>query len=178
MTASRFIVKAVYLDYLNNHVEQENVIIYGSGGDAVTAKRTLSQEGKTGLNVVAFIDQNKDLAGKKLDGINIYRASKLEELINKLDISVLIIAEKELKPILKNEIIEICLNSKVKVQTLPDVKEWINGELSFKQIRKIKIEDLLERKPISLDDKQIKKDTINKVVLVTGAAGSIGSEIV
>ncbi len=178
MTASRFIVKAVYLEYLNDHIEQENVIIYGSGGHAVTAKRTLSQEGKTGLNVVAFIDQNKDLAGKKLDGINIYKASKLEELIHKLNISVLIIAEKELKPILKNEIIEICLNSKVKVQTLPDVKEWINGELSFKQIRKVKIEDLLERKPISLDDKQIKKDTINKIVLVTGAAGSIGSEIV
>ncbi len=70
------------------------------------------------------------------------------------------------------------MHDNIKVLTLPDVNKWINGELSVKQIRQIKIDDLLERAPIKLDEKEIRNYTLNKTILVTGAAGSIGSEIV
>ena len=90
----------------------------------------------------------------------------------------MIIANKDVDPVRKSSIIDVCLNNNIKVLTLPDVNKWINGELSVKQIRKFKIEDLLERPSINLNEDKIKKDTLNQVVLVTGAAGSIGSEMV
>jgi FlaA1/EpsC-like NDP-sugar epimerase len=82
-----------------------------------------------------------------------------------------------MQPSRKQEIIELCLKYNTKVLNVPPVNNWINGELSFKQIRKVKIEELLERDPIKLNEDNIKQQIHNKVVLITGAAGSIGSEI-
>ncbi|MBA7545539.1 UDP-N-acetyl-alpha-D-glucosamine C6 dehydratase [subsurface metagenome] len=93
-------------------------------------------------------------------------------------VSKLIIASKDIDPNRKNELTDECLNYDVKVMSVPEVNTWINGELSFNQIRAVKIEDLLERKQIKLDENAIKKQTLNKTILVTGAAGSIGGEIV
>ncbi|MGC9332393.1 MAG: UDP-N-acetylglucosamine 4,6-dehydratase family protein, partial [Bacteroidales bacterium] len=77
----------------------------------------------------------------------------------------------------KQQVIDICLDNGVKTLTIPDVTHWINGELTFRQIKEIKIEDLLERNPIQLDKKRIHLQLTNKTILITGAAGSIGSEI-
>ena len=90
----------------------------------------------------------------------------------------LIIAIQNISPHRKKEIIESCMQYDTKVLNVPPVTNWINGELSFKQIKKIKIEDLLDRDPIQLDIGQIKNEITGKVILITGAAGSIGSEIV
>jgi len=78
----------------------------------------------------------------------------------------------------KQEIVDLCLSHNTKVLNVPPVTNWINGQLSFRQIRKIQIEELLEREPIRLDEDNISKQLNGKTVLVTGAAGSIGSEIV
>lgn len=113
-----------------------------------------------------------------MEGINIYDSNYLVSLIDKFDITVLIFADKEIKTEKRNFVIDTCLSFNIDILTIPDVQNWINGELSFNQIKQIKIEDLLERDPITLNFDAINKDIKDKVVMVTGAAGSIGSEIV
>ncbi len=178
MVAFRLFVKAIYFEYSRNSKLKRNVIIYGISDIALITKRTLIKDSESNFKVVAFIDDEKAGAGKKLDGLNIFSSDKLLRLLEYYDVSILIFADKNINPDKKSHLIDICFEHDVKVLTLPDVNSWINGELSIKQIRKFKIEDLLERPPIKLDDEKIKRDTLNKVILVTGAAGSIGSEMV
>ncbi len=178
MTSFRFFVKTAYAEANNILKEEKNILILGTNENAITTKRVLMQDEEINYNVVAFIDPFDTGNKKRIDGIKFHNSSNLKAFLKKNDISEMIIADKNISPTKKQEIIDICFNEDINVLTLPDVQNWINGELSYKQIRKINIEDLLERTPIKLDEDKIKKDVLNKVVLVTGAAGSIGSEIV
>ncbi len=178
MTAFRFIVKSLYIEINDLFKSERNIIIIGITQDAITAKRVIMRDLNVKYNVLAFIDPNDFDAKKKLDGITVYNTAQIDMLIEKNQVSDILIADKAIDPQLKKDIVEKGFSNDVKILTVPDVSEWINGELSTKQIRNINIEDLLERLPIKLDEKQIKKDIINKTVLVTGAAGSIGREIV
>ena len=178
MTFSRLLVKNLYMEYAGNVGEKENVLILGVNDTALITKRTLINDTSSKYRIVAFIDHTNVHKGQKLDGINVYGINQLNGIIQKYDISSFIFSDTNIKSSIKEHIIETCLNKNIRILTLPDVTKWINGELSVKQIRQIKIDDLLEREPIKLDEKRIKGDTINRTVLVTGAAGSIGSEIV
>lgn len=178
LTASRLFIKFLYLNIANSNKNKSNVLIYGTGQLGLITKRTLDSDVANDYNVVGFIDpEHKDI-GKKLEGINIYDSNYLVSLIDKFDITVLIFADKEIKTEKRNFVIDTCLSFNIDILTIPDVQNWINGELSFNQIKQIKIEDLLERDPITLNFDAINKDIKDKVVMVTGAAGSIGSEIV
>jgi FlaA1/EpsC-like NDP-sugar epimerase len=179
LTASRLLVKIVYMELRNPSSLKTNVIIYGAGEAGVITKRTLDRDAGTKYKVLAFVDDEPAKSGRKLEGVSIYEAAKdLEPLLNDNKISHLIIAIQNLTPHRKQEIIELGLKYNIKVFNVPPVRSWINGELSFKQIKKIRIEDLLERDPIRLDVDTIKNEITGKKILITGAAGSIGSEIV
>jgi len=178
ITLLRLIVKILYLEIDNPRKNKKNVIIYGSGQLALIAKRTFDRDSQTGYKVIAFIDNQKKNIGKSLESVRIIKHSEIDSLLKKNIVTTLIIAQKIQEPSTKNAIIETCLNHGVKILTVPEVSNWINGELSINQIKKCKIEDLLEREPIILDEKQIRKDILNNTILVTGAAGSIGSELV
>ena len=178
MTFSRLMVKNLYMEYIGVSGEKENVLILGINDMALITKRTLINDTRSKYRIVAFIDYTGVHKGQKIDGISVYGLNMLEQLIKEHDISSIIFSEKNISSSIKEQVVENCLNKNIKILTLPDVTTWINGELSVKQIRKIKIDDLLERDPIRLDEKQIKQDTLNRTILVTGAAGSIGSEIV
>jgi len=180
MIISRFVVKSLYLEHRNLDMDSmlENVVIYGASESALTTKRTLDRDAGSNYKVVAFIDSDDRFKGKSIDGVKIYKTSALEEIIEKHNVKSLIFANDCPSKYKKNAIIELCLNHNIKVMSTPTVNNWINGELSFKQIKNIKIEDLLERDPIQLEDDKIRMEILNKTILVTGAAGSIGSEIV
>lgn len=178
MTASRFFVKSLYSEIMASNKSIKEVLIYGTQEFAIITKRTLDKDVGTTYKVIAYLDSDIDTGGKKIDGLPIYSAKKLPQVLQKNQVSTLIIAKKDITSKEKQFLIETCITYNVKVLTVPDIKEWINGELSFNQIRKIKIEDLLERPPIQLDEAQISKEVFNRNVMVTGAAGSIGSEIV
>lgn len=178
MTASRLLIKSLYLEINNPSSHKTHVIIYGADQFGAITKRTLDRDIGINSKVVAYIDHRKNTIGKKLEGISIYDYKDLPHLLERFAVSKLIIASKNIDPDRKNELIDECLNYDVKVMSVPEVNTWINGELSFNQIRAVKIEDLLERKQIKLDENAIKKQTLNKTILVTGAAGSIGAEIV
>jgi FlaA1/EpsC-like NDP-sugar epimerase len=128
--------------------------------------------------VLAFIDEDPKKVGKEVENLPVIKYQRLDEYLQKNNISFLIISVQDLPASKKNEITEIALPYNVKVLQVPPVTRWINGSLSFKQIKKVKIEDLLERDPIVMDKRLVSKDIVNKTILITGAAGSIGSEIV
>ena len=178
MTASRLLIKSLYLEINNPSSQKTHVIIYGADQFGAITKRTLDRDIGANSKVVAYIDHRKNTIGKKLEGVSIYDYKDLPHLLERFAVSKLIIASKNIDPDRKTQLIDECLNDDVKVMTVPEVNTWINGELSFNQIRAVKIEDLLERKQIKLDENAIKKQTLNKTILVTGAAGSIGGEIV
>ncbi len=178
MTALRLLVKTLFLEFNNPKLRKTNVIIYGTDQFALTTKQTLDQDVETNYNVVAFMEDTGQKVRKKLDGVTIHDTQELEMILRKLKVEHLIISKGDVNSVKKNEIIEISLDYNVKVLSVPPVKDWINGELSFNQIKQVRIEDLLEREPIILDKNKIRHDVLNQVVLVTGAAGSIGSEMV
>ena len=178
MISLRVMFKALYLELTNPNKEKRSVVIFGAGESGIITKRTLDRDAGTKYKVLGFIDDDAKKQGKKLEGITIYNIDRLNSLLEENDVSNLIISVQDLSPSKKQQIVDICLNHSTKVLNVPPVSNWINGELSFRKIKKVQIEELLEREPIQLDIENIKKQVSGKTLLVTGAAGSIGSEIV
>jgi FlaA1/EpsC-like NDP-sugar epimerase len=174
----RIVIKSIYLQLKSETREKANIVIVGAGESGIITKRTLDRDVATKYNVIGFIDENPKLKNKKLEGTKIYEPQQLAKLVEEYKIQFLIIAIPNISAAKKQELADLCINHNIKLLNVPPVKSWINGELSFKQIKKIKIEELLERDPIQLDEKAIGRYLSSKKILVTGAAGSIGSELV
>lgn len=178
MVGSRFIVKLLYLESIKSTEDVEQILIYGAGISGLITKRTIEKDARLNYKIIGFIDDNKKMDGTRLEGIGIFHSSKLESLIKEEGVTTLIIAIQKPNENNRKAIVETCLALNVKIQKVPSAKSWINGEFSTKQIAKINIEDLLGRKPIVLDEQKIAAELNNKTILVTGAAGSIGSGMV
>ena len=179
MVSLRFLVKTIFFDFRVS-MRNSNVIVYGTDHNALSAKNALEEDRNTQYNyrVVAFVDDIDKKSAKTINDLPIYPISELESLIDTLDARNLLVAKPFQTIEKKQEVIELGLNKGLTMLNVPKVEKWINGELSSKQIRNIKIEDLLERNPIKLDINKIQGQIKDKTMLVTGAAGSIGSEIV
>jgi len=178
LVAFRILVKITYMELANPSRNKTNVLIYGAGESGLISKRSLDRDAGTKYKVLGFIDDDSKKIGMKIEDIPIYGPDKLEKLLEDNHIEHLIISIQNIKASKKQEIIEKCMAYNTKVLSVPPVSKWINGELSFKQIKKINIEDLLERDEIKLDEEKVRRELLDKCILVTGAAGSIGSEIV
>lgn len=178
MLGTRFTVKLIYLESIKSKEVKERVLIYGAGISGLITKRTIENDVLISYSIIGYIDDNEKMRGTRLEGIKIFHTSELEKLIKEEGVTQLIIAIQNPDKENRKEVVDICLNHKVNVQQVPRPTSWINGEFSAKQINKIKIEDLLGRKPIVLSTDKIAKELNHKTILVTGAAGSIGSGIV
>lgn len=177
MTSSRLTYKILYQQIKSDSPQKTAVVIYGAGQSGMITKRTLDNDTTMSYKVVAFLDDSSEKSGKRIDGIPILPASELTNLIEKNKFNELILSIQNISKERKIEIIETCLSHDVKVKNIPPVERWMNGELNTKQIKNVIIEDLLERDQIQLDKASMSRNLKGKVVLVTGAAGSIGSEI-
>ncbi|MBO6516691.1 MAG: polysaccharide biosynthesis protein [Bacteroidia bacterium] len=156
----------------------QNTIIYGAGHTGLMAKRSIDADMTSNLKVVAFLDDNRKLSGKSAEGVPIFNFNKkFEFVVDKYQPKELIIAIPEIAGYKKKKVIELGLQHNMIIKNVPPIDKWINGEFTFKQIKNVNVADLLGREPINLANKNIKKELKGKVVLVTGAAGSIGSEI-
>ncbi|MFW5793501.1 MAG: polysaccharide biosynthesis protein [Bacteroidota bacterium] len=177
LVSYRLLIKIMYMDFAYSGKSIINVAIYGAGEAGILAKRAMDSDPLVQYNVLTFIDDNYKKVGKKLEGIKIVSGNDLEILLKKEKITRLILAIQHLPHEKKKNIIEIALNYDVKILNVPPVSKWIKGELSFRQIKDVRIEDLLERDEIHLETENIIRQLSNKTVFVTGAAGSIGSEL-
>lgn len=178
LVTSRFIFKAVYHTLFDKGRQRINVIIYGAGASGMVTHNTFSQDKHTFYNIVAFIDDNPSKQGKIIQGVKVYSTSLLEgDFVERRDVQEVVLSIQNISNARKREIVDLCLLHNIKVKTIPPIEKWINGELTALQIKSIKIEDLLLRDEIVLNNENVRSDVYEKVVLVTGAAGSIGSEI-
>lgn len=178
MVSTRVMVKGVYWKLLASEERHQEVAIFGAGQTGALVKQTYERELGGTANIVAFLDYNRKNVGKKIDGVQIYHYSSFESLAEEHDINTLLFADDTIEKGTKKQIIEKALALNIKTLTVPNASDWAKGELSYNQIRKIRIEDLLERDPIMLDKTNISNQVSGKCIFVTGAAGSIGSEIV
>lgn len=174
----RMSVKVAWLEFQNPERRRADVIIYGAGEEGLNAKHVLDRDAGTRYKVVAFLDDDRSKHRKKLEGVDIFDPSKLESLLKEQTVSQLIIAFHPVNPARRQELVDLCLGYNTAVLAVPPAIQWVNGQLSFSQIRQVRIEDLLERDVIELDLDDISRYLKDKKVLITGAAGSIGSEIV
>lgn len=177
LTSYRTLIKIFFQYNKTKASEKKNVIVYGAGDLGIAVKRTFDHDLKSNKYIVAYLDDDETKVDKYIDGIKIYSSSDIGPLIPKLGIDELIFASHRISSERKNQVIDICLEQKINVLTLPPVSEIINGTVSPTQIKKVKIEDLLEREPIELRNDSLLEQLQGKRILVTGAAGSIGSEI-
>ncbi len=157
----------------------KRVLIYGAGEMGFVVKRVLVSDPRGGFSVSGFIDDNRQLQGKKINDITVYTSNILNPgFINKHRIQTLVLAIANLQPAKKSEIIQKAIALNIEVLETPALDKWLNGQLEVRQLQKVKLEDLLGREPIKLNLDAIRKGLSRKTILVTGAAGSIGSEIV
>ncbi|TAJ59209.1 MAG: polysaccharide biosynthesis protein [Chitinophagaceae bacterium] len=178
LIAYRVLIKYAF-SYLRNYkMDRKNVIIYGAGEAGFATKRVLEHDTTSNVSIVAFVDDDARKVGKVVDGIRIHHTADLQTLSLAQNIDEIIIAAFTLAPIKKNELVDFSLDHDIKVLNVPPLDKWINGQFSARQLQAIKIENLLEREPIRINNEEIASQISNKRILVTGAAGSIGSEIV
>ena len=177
LTSVRLGAKTFYFWLTNKSKTKVNVIIFGAGESGIITKRTLDRDAGTRYSVLAFVDDDRKKVNTRLEGVTIYHTSELQKLLGENRVARLILSPQKLSATRKSEIIEACLGFDIKILNVPPVSDWINGELSYRQMKGINIDDLLGREPINLNAESISKKIKNKTVLVTGAAGSIGSEL-
>jgi FlaA1/EpsC-like NDP-sugar epimerase len=175
----RFLYKELYTLLIAGSSIEKRVLIYGAGEAGMLVHSLLNDDKTNRTQIVGFIDDDKRKAGSKLNGIRVYNSEKINKsFVEKKNIDEVILAIQKIKPSKLIEIVDNLSKLPLEVKIVPPVQTWINGDLQAKQIKSVKIEDLLGRIPIELNNPILHKEYSNKVILITGAAGSIGSEIV
>lgn len=180
LTSSRFVFKVCYEQIMkNNQVPTKNVIIYGAGESGIITYNTLVNHSKLKVKVVGFVDDSLQKVGKQINGVKVFGKEKLnEDFVRFHNISEIIFSIQNINPKKLRELVNEVVELPVKVKIVPPVEDWINGELKISQIKRVQIEDLLDRPPIEIKNSKVAKEFDGQVIFVTGGAGSIGSELV
>ncbi|MCX7728488.1 MAG: polysaccharide biosynthesis protein [Bacteroidia bacterium] len=178
MVSARILVKTLYIEFKNPYKNKKHILIYGAGESGIITKRTLDKDHASQYKVIGFIDDDEKKQGKRIENTMVYAPEDMDELVKDKNIDAIIISIQNLSFDKKQEIAEKALNLNIQILYVPPVSKWINGQLNAFQIKSIHIEDLLEREPINLNNPKVEEELKNKIILITGAAGSIGSEIV
>lgn len=179
MTMSRLIIRRIYNENISHKQVFLNTIIYGAGDAGIITKNVIEQDTSCHYNILAFIDSSNNKIGKTINGIPVYDTKKVlnKEFLSKNNVKVIILAIPSLSNEQRKDIINNMVDLGVNIKSVPHLNKWIDNSLKANQIEDIKIEDLLGREPITLGKENITVGLHGKVIMVTGAAGSIGSEI-
>ncbi|MDT0558723.1 nucleoside-diphosphate sugar epimerase/dehydratase [Ichthyenterobacterium sp. W332] len=175
----KLMIKSIYNQLIQEIKHQKNVLIFGAGNLGLLTYDAISNDKKSELEVIGFIDDDKQKIGKKINQLRVHSIDHItKEFIEKNNVAEVIVS---IQTIESYRLLQICsqlFSLDIKVKIAPPVQNWIDGDLNVGQIHDFKIEDLLGREPISIDNPALKDEYDSKTLLVTGAAGSIGSEIV
>ena len=179
MVSLRFMVKKFYESFINEFKPAVGVLIYGAGYSGLLTKNVIQNDRGINYQVLGFIDDNDSKVGKTIEGVRVFNlAEALDKFVDTYEGLQVIMAIKNINIQAKRKISDVFLDRGVVVKTLPPVDKWVGGEFAINQIHNVKIEDLLGREEIQMNNKMISEEMNSKSILVTGAAGSIGSEIV
>lgn len=176
---SRFGYKTLFHYLKGIESDKTNILIYGAGESGMTTYLMLEKNLESAVNVTGFIDNNIAIVGKRINRARVYFPEEIDlRFIKVHKISEVIISIQTLEKEQLNAIAENLLALGLKVKIVPPIRQWVDGTLQANQIKNIRIEDLLGRDPIKLSNKIVEEEINGSTVLITGAAGSIGSEIV
>ena len=176
--AFRMMMPALYQMTFGQRIEKDNVLLIGAGRLGAITSNLIRQDLESSYSIAAILDDNKSLQNKSLDGIPVFAPAQLEQLLQEYGISKAIFAIRNIKSGRKNEIVDLCLEHGIQVLQVPAEASWADDHFNISQIKEIEIEDLLDRPVISLSEDNVTKQYKDKKVMITGGAGSIGSEIV
>lgn len=178
MIGFRLLVKEVYARGLKGWSKMQRVMIYGAGNIGIATKKAIDLDNRSGKKIWAFIDDDTNKIGKSISGTPIVSGDikNIAAYIQQHNIKEIIIATNiDLEK--KGELTPLCAELDIKLSSVPPLHQWTNGGFNVKQLKEVTIESLLERDVIQVRNEKSVKEFENAVVLVTGAAGSIGSEI-
>jgi FlaA1/EpsC-like NDP-sugar epimerase len=180
LTSARYVFKSLFDNFMiRNFKASKNVLIYGAGESGILTQNALSNHTKSRVSVVGYIDNDNQKVGKLINGVKVFHRDVLnKEFMIKNNISEVIFSIQNIEPKKLKEMVEGLVELPVQVKIVPPVENWINGELKVSQIKQVQIEDLLNRVPIDIKKSKVSEELKDQVILVTGGAGSIGSEIV
>ena len=176
----RVFIKLVYenISIYEKNSKAQRAVVYGTDANAISVVTALQSEKIKRFQIVGFIDKKKSDFSKRILNIPILNSKKkITVILRALNAKVLILSDNKLTNIEKIKIVEDCLEANIKVYNSGTITDWENQEAISKKVIEFKIEDLLDRSTISLDQTPISNQILNNTVLVTGAAGSIGSEL-
>ncbi len=174
----KLFVKSIYHKLMQDFNTIKNVLIFGAGNSGTITYETITNDPKNGLKVLGFIDDNEQKIGKKINLLNVYSLQKITpDFISKNNIEEVIISIQNIEPVRLLQISGHLFTLGLKVKIVPPVQQWIDGDLNIGQIKDVKIEDLLGREQISIANNALIDEYENQIIFITGAAGSIGSEL-
>ena len=178
--ANKMILQSKY-NIIDRNPEFKKAIIIGAGSAGQTIKEDINKSNRKeniGIKVVAFIDDNPEKKGQYIDGTKIYGDRNLiKELVKKEDIDLILVALPSAQENQKREILQICNETNCEVKVLPGIYQLVSGSISMSGMKDVQIEDLLGRDPVKIFSNETFDYLNDKVVLVTGGGGSIGSEL-
>lgn len=175
LSSSRLVFKMGYNHLKCKYIASKRVLIYGAGDSGIVTYNALISNVKERFHVVGFIDDSSSKNGKSINGITITNRRKVtQDFIDHHKVDEIIVTSENIH---KESLIDL-VSLNVKVTKVPPIEKWINGELNVRQIKQVQIEDLLGRAPIQIDNPNLVNEFTGETILVTGAAGSIGSELV
>lgn len=177
----RLIVKWAFHYYARyGSINKTKAIIYNAGYSGLMVRKAISEDAAGNIRICGFLDDKLTRAGKRLEGLPIFGTSRasLEKLANQEGVKLLLIVDENIDTQLLNNLVDHCLSLNIKVQKVLPINKWISSGWNPSQLQDIRIEDLLDRSVIKINNAQVQKEAKGKSILVTGAAGSIGSELV
>ena len=179
LNAARYAFKTLAESMAKKFKTVKNVLIYGAGESGIIAYNALSSHTASNIRVIGYLDDDKKKAGKTINGIRIFtREALTTNFLHNNGISDIIVAIHNIDNTKLRHLVEGLVDFPVEVKMVPPVQDWINGEFKVSQIKNVQIEDLLNRMPINIKTTKIAHELKGKAIMVTGGAGSIGSEIV
>lgn len=179
LIAYRIIIKTIYENMFSLRKKTLKAVIYNANYEGMLAKRMFTNNERSIIKIVSFLDDNPRLIGKKIENIPVYSVTRHNlQKLKKEGTELLIIAEPFINKEKLNFLVDTCLELNINIQQVPPSEKWTNNQLDDTQLKNINIEQLLDREVISLRNESVIREIKGKKILVTGAAGSIGSEIV
>jgi len=179
LTTARYIFKTLFYNLVKKFEISKHVLIYGAGESGILTFNALTSHTASNAKVVGYIDDDRKKVGKSINGVKVFGRKELTEIfLEKREISEIIVSISNIDNNGLRELVESLVDFPVQVKIVPPVQDWINGELKVSQIKQVQIEDLLNRVPIDIKKSKVSDELKDQVIMVTGGAGSIGSEIV